>query len=46
MSSREGSAAAGPSAYVGAYQAWSAPQCGQLTLVDTGASNRQPHAHV
>jgi hypothetical protein len=30
----------------GAYQACSAPQCGQLTLVETLALNRQPHAQL
>gem|GEM_PF-6095541 len=36
---REGFAAAKPSAYC-VYQAWSAPQCGHITLVETLAQNR------
>jgi hypothetical protein len=28
-----------------AYQAWVAPQCGQLTLVETGAMKKHPHEH-
>lgn len=28
------------------YQAWSAPQCGQATVVETDAANTNPHAHV
>jgi hypothetical protein len=28
------------------YQAWSAPQCGQATVVETDAANTNPQAHV
>jgi hypothetical protein len=28
-----------------AYQAWVVPQCGQVTLVDTGAMKKYPHEH-
>src|SRR5216110_2874157 len=28
------------------YQAWVPPQCGQPTVVETGASNTYPHWHV
>ena len=28
------------------YQDCSAPQCGQVTLVETGAENTQPQVHV
>jgi hypothetical protein len=27
------------------YQAWWAPQCGQVTLVETGAMKKNPHEH-
>jgi hypothetical protein len=28
------------------YQAWPAPQCGQITVVETFASNRRPHSQL
>lgn len=30
---------------VGAYQACVVPQCGQRTLVETGAMKKKPHEH-
>jgi hypothetical protein len=28
------------------YQAWAVPQWGQVTVVETGATNAKPHAHT
>ncbi len=35
-----------PQSGAGGYQAWPAPQWGQVTLVETGALKKSPHPHV